>query len=984
MSIPGSASPLFIGAAAGAAAAGYQIDRSLRFNSADGAYLGKTFSSAGSTTTWTLSFWVKRATSGVNQAVFMAYDGSSIGEASYANIQFNYNDQLVVGYAYASYKTTNRRFRDFSSWYHIVIRLETGNSTPGDRVQIYVNGVKETSFASTHDPDSGQSLAWNKAYIHRIGSEYNQQYSNCLFAEMHFVEQALDPTDFGEFDSDNNWNPKQFSGTYGTNGFYLKFADNSSNAALGTDSSGNNNTFTTHNLTAGANYGLTTAARIVGTSETFSFPITYTATLTYEFFVRITTDGTYNHMARADGDVWNLGTSGSNLLFGNFNGGWTTFNSTGLNDSQWHFVRLTTTGSSTSLYVDGSLISTNYSGGSVSTGSQVTNTIRGTGSSVFEIAHLRITTGGTPPTTGIPSIASMNAAAGSGGTLAFYDKLDDIASSGTKTSDGGNVTITMSAATVGVTDPSNDSLLDTPTNYDDGTNVGGNYATLNPLHKGNNATLSNGNLSLINTAWSTTVSTIGVSSGKWYAEVTLTGTLTYPAFGVSSLNGAYTTSYFGQTADSFAWFAYQGGGLYTAGAYTNRTGDWNQSSAVGDVIGLALDMDNGTLKFYRNGNLLGGGNAFTGITGTQFFATCGYPQRENWNFGQRAFAYPVSGYKSLCTTNLPDPTIADGSTAFDVATYVGNGTTNTAITGLNHSPDLLWIKSRSSTQWHFLADTIRGNTKNLASNAADAEETRTNRLLSFDSNGFTIGNNNTVNENNSNFVAWAWDAGTSTVSNTDGSITSQVRASQTNGISIVTFTGNGTASATVGHGLNAAPSMMFLKNRDAALNWDFQAFGTTRMSLNLTEGNQGNGLSTFTSSTFSLADGSTTRNASGVDYLALLFSPVEGFSSMGSYQGNGSADGPFVYTGFKVNWLLVRRSDATQNWVITDGVRNTSNIVDRGLYADLTNSESTADRFDFVSNGFKIRTNFLESNASGGTYIYLAFAEHPFKTARAR
>ena len=252
MSIPGSASPLFIGAAAGAAA-GYQIDRSLRFNSADSAYLGKTFSSAGNTTTWTLSFLDKRATLGGVKNIFMSYNGSSIAEADYANINFNSSDQLVVGYAYASYKTTDRKFTDVSSWYHIVIRLETGNSTASDRVQIYVNGVKETSFASTHDPDSGQSLAWNKAHDHRLGSELNQFYNDCYLAEVQFIDgQALAASDFGEYDDNNVWQAKdcQSALTYGTNGFYLKFADNSSNAALGTDSSGNSNTWTVNNLTA--------------------------------------------------------------------------------------------------------------------------------------------------------------------------------------------------------------------------------------------------------------------------------------------------------------------------------------------------------------------------------------------------------------------------------------------------------------------------------------------------------------------------------------------------------------------------------------------------------------------------------------------------------------------------------------------------------------------------------------------------------------
>ena len=237
-----------------------------------------------------------------------------------------------------------------------------------------------------------------------------------------------------------------------------------------------------------------------------------------------------------------------------------------------------------------------------------------------------------------------------------------------------------------------DASTDTPTPFDDEGNGTGNYATLNSLHKSPNTTLSQGNLQLVNTTtWGTTISTIGMSSGKWYAEVTLSGTIGYPAFGVSSIDGAPVTSYLGQDADSYVWFAYAAGGLYTAGGYTDQTGDWVVDCAADDVIGLALDMVNGTLKYYKNGTLLGGGNAFTGITGTQFFATCGYSQTEDWNFGARPFAYtnagvdrPAADYLALNTYNLDDTEILSGE-------YEGNADADGPFVWMNATPATLKI-----------------------------------------------------------------------------------------------------------------------------------------------------------------------------------------------------------------------------------------------------------------------------------------------------
>ena len=795
-----------VAGAAGQGGAGYKIERSLRFNSADSAYLGKTFSSAGNTTTWTLSFWIKRAKGGNSKSVLMAYSGSSIAETSYANIYFNSSDQLIVGYAYANYKRTNRVFRDFSSWYHIVIRLETGNSTASDRVQIYVNGEKETSFASTHDPDLNQSLAWNKAYIHRFGSEYGQFYNDCYFADVYFIDgQALAPTDFGEYDSNNVWQPIEYSGTYGSNGFHLDFSDNSSNAALGTDSSGNSNTWTVNNL----------------------------------------------------------------------------------------------------------------------------------------------------------SVAS-----GSG----------------------------------------NDSLIDTPTNYTAASgNNGGNYATLNPLQKGSSITLSNGNLDVSHSGSNNAifVSTIGVSSGKWYVEFTLT--TSNANVGITN-NPILSNGYLGQGSGDYVYYN-------NGKKYNNATGaTYGDSFGAGDTIGVAFDADGGNIYFYKNGIVQNSGTAaYTGLTsGPYFFGggeSAGSGQAGNWNFGQRQFAISSipTGYKSLCTTNFPDPTIADGLTAFDVALWTGNGSSQT-VSSLNFNPDIIWTKTRSHAVDSKLVDTVRGISEVQETNQARADYTDTNGVTSTSATGFSLGSGGDFNTNGRTYVGWTWDCGTSTASNTDGSITTNVRVNTSAGCSIVTYTGTG-SNATFGHGLGATPEFVIVKSRSNTQNWAVyhasnSVGGATPAEL-YAYLNSGNAVSSTdagpfwnnTAPTSSVVNVGTDNdtNASSYTYVAYCFAPVDGFSNFGVFTGNGSTNGPFVYTGFRPNWVMVKSETYAGNWNIFDYRRPEYNETDGILRANTSGAEfdgsaqgSFSIGVDLLSNGFKIRQAGVDANSSGQRLIYAAFAEHPFKTSRAR
>jgi len=369
------------------------------------------------------------------------------------------------------------------------------------------------------------------------------------------------------------------------------------------------------------------------------------------------------------------------------------------------------------------------------------------------------------------------------------------------------------------------------------------------------------------------------------------------------------------------------------------------------------------------------------------------------NFGSRAFAYAApSGYKALCTANLDPPTIADGSKYFDTKLWTGTNTNaSVTVSGYKFSPDFIWAKSRSNPFSHNIYDIVRGTGKGLYSDNTGAEVTNNQYgyISAFNSYGFTAtpgsADNDFFNGTNKTYVGWAWDAGDSTAPNTDGSITSQVRAQPSAGFSIVTYTG-GAANSTVGHGLNAEPYVIICKSRtQSSAGWDVyhRSIGKDKfliLNQNYAEGVYSNhwGTSGPDSTTFGVSQANYFNNHG--DMVAYCFAPVEGYSAMGSYTGNGSDDGPFVFTGHSVAWIMIKRSDAVDNWVIYDVARDTYNIGGRRLYPDLTNLESqnVSHYVDILSNGFKVRSTGGMLNANGGNYIYMSFASNPFKTTRAR
>jgi len=329
-------------------------------------------------------------------------------------------------------------------------------------------------------------------------------------------------------------------------------------------------------------------------------------------------------------------------------------------------------------------------------------------------------------------------------------------------------------------------------------------------------------------------------------------------------------------------------------------------------------------------------------------------------------------------------TINKSGDYFNTKLYTGTGATQ-SITGVGFQPDWTWIKRRSTSQDHNLYDAIRGATKALESNSTSVEQTKADDLTAFASDGFTLGSGVKTNANNETHASWNWKANGAGSANTDGSISSTVSANTTSGFSIVSYTGNGTNNATVGHGLGVTPTLLIGKCLGTTANWQVVGnFGS------LTEGkylilNETSAIGTSSNVSFDASattvkfQGGQGINISGQPHIAYCFAEKKGFSKFGSYTGNGNADGTFVYTGFKPAFVIHKRTDATSNWTMHDSTRSLFNTADERLYSNLSNAEDSGGNYgdDILSNGFKIRTTSSSWNASGGTYIYMAFAEAP-------
>ena len=1224
---------ILAGAAGSGGAAAYQIDRSLRFNPSDTPWLFFDPSQHGNRKTFTFSFWVKRSGFGTQQLIH--YVRSGPGNTGY--IQFDTSDRLCVvseiGSSNDCEKVTTQVFRDPSAWYHIVVKFDAANTN----CDIYVNGEEVTAFDTNNEPSNVDSY-FGGDFQHYLGAYDGSAVVDGYLAEVHMVNgQALDESDFGKLDDNNVWQPKEYSGTYGTNGFHLDFSDNSSKAALGTDSSGNSNTWTVNNLAATAP-GLSTANQgfnvvtYTGNAGTQSIPVGFApdfvwikernGTKHHALCDSVRGNGKLLYSALSNGEQ-DIGSSVVALTSTGFDLGYNSgfsvvsHNYNNVDHVAWCWKAGGTAVSNTYGSITSSVSANNTYGFSIVTYTGDGNNSKTVGhglnsapkmvfykrrdaSGNWKVYHESTGAGslgelnsagtistngdiGTAPTSSVIAVSSgvstyLNDNNGTyvaycwseipgfskfgsfthssttslnlgfkpkfflikqtDGTTPWYlfdaerDSFDDPLFPNTAGAEANGFAFTANDTGISwisgslnsgtyiyaaFADKPNgsiiDSLIETPTNYEAASgNNGGNYCTLNPLESALSG-LNNGNLNSGSSgaaSWKICTSTMAVSSGKYYWEGFTTQTATESAgwqFGFCQISPSSLTTPYG----TGKW-SYQDAVVYYQGSSSNVS----TTAGANDLLAYALDMDAGTCKLYVNNSLV---HTFTGVTGTitPFVGSYNSPT-VTVNFGQRPFAYtPPTGFKSLCTTNLLDPLIADPSTVFDVVTRPGGGVTKTFTT---LRPGFVWEKRRESQSSHYLFDVNRGNDKYLITNNTTTEGSSSG-AFTFNTNSYAA---STAFDwpSSATVVDWVWDGGSSNtpisagsvssalynqtqtfstglVSSTgsyysgdpatalfDGDISTSANPSTGNGSSL-TFTppstlsytssveiytggsgthsfnggtatshsattwttiasGSGTISSivvtgsnypawrairvdgkelvdsgvsitnvpsiastvranasagfsivkgnfssvgdgTLAHGLNAAPTFYVIRNIDSSSGWyayTTAVDGTLDYAFLNTTG-------AFSASSRSLPTSSVIQYQSIAtgNHIAYCWAPVAGYSAFGSYEGNGdtSGNGPFVFTGMRPRWLLIKCSSHSGNWGIWDTARDSFNVAYRRLQPHESFGESGDDvnvYVDILSNGFRIKNADNDSNGSGRTYIYAAFAESPLKYARAR
>ena len=844
--------------------------KSLRFDGSS-SYLSKTPTQAGNKRTWTFSFWVKRCDVGPNtQVIWMAYN-AAIDEANYATISFTSTGQLRVGWAYDTYKTTSAQYRDPSAWMHCCVSVDTNHAVASERVQIAINGVKQTEFAGSHDPDLGQELAWNGAYLHHLGSEASQQYSHNYLSEIQFVDgQQLSCDEFGFFDGQGIWQPKRFTGDYSSGPVYsnaVPTADGFRSGRLphhGFD--GDLTSYiavdnTTFNLDVGS-WGLSGVLEVyTGSNHQYAVDggsassmtangwtnvgnagsittLTFTRTDgNYPYFNAIRLDGvtlidasvgrnsfhldfsdgvkdqsglgndwTANNIGLAGGNVARTSELSENHASGSVSQPYNAFNATyissKINTSTWAVTSTAWVGSYSAAYAELRWIPTG--GYAVSSSLRVyygcyDNTTKTT---TLTITYTDGSTETDSMTSGNNNWMKLFTASNAAGKTVQKVELSPSTPSATNLHFGGFV---IDNAIVESSNPDSDFFVDSPVNGNEAsTGAGGqrrgNYATLNSITPiGSNCTFSNGNLDVSVGSSSSNgnrgiraISTIGMTSGKWYCEHVITGGSTARSnigvinnldYGWDDGSGNY---WIGRGANDYIVWS-NGGAAYTGSAQSNAYGvGWG----VNDVIGCAFDADEGKMYIYKNGTVMNSGTpSHTGLTdGPYFFIFSEVGSDISVNFGQRPFKHPVSGYSPLATSFMPEPAIKRGDEAATVALYTGNQGGQT-VENLRISPDLVWIKNRSTNPssghyWH-IHDTVRGKTGSfynaLYTNGSESENTYAGStyggLSDITEDGFTLSpaagySPAHLNANGTTYAAFCWDAGETTTTISVGGLNS--------------------------------------------------------------------------------------------------------------------------------------------------------------------------------------------------------------------
>ena len=978
----GSASNFFLGASSAGGGAVEGPIKSVRFNSEDTTNLNRTFA-AGNRQTFTLSWWMKRCViDESNKRIFGKSTGSeqfSIMHDSTGRLYtyFNLDSPTDV-----STQTFVPQYRDPSAWAHYVLAFDTTQSTDSDRIKFYYNGVQVTDFNGTPNwPTQNASFKWNNAsdtyYIGGISS----YYINAYLADMYHVDgQQLDCTSFGSFDTNNVWRPKSFTGTYGTNGFHLFDFQNES--TIGHDSSGNENDWTANNLEDVTSNNTNNVDNVSNITQLQNNGANQTINLAN---LRTMMNSSNFQDADTDNSTWGVRVNGASKKFGVK---WS--NLTGLTGISVRWQR----GSSVDVQVKttGSGI-TESTDTLTSTRSQVTfSTTETSGEILFEDVT-------------------------SGATNGYYIRALEFKGYG-------SVTYPTNAENFVAPGPDQDVLFDVPTNgsTEDATGAGGeisaNYATWNSLDP-TTVTFSDGNLKgTSNGANYGAFGTIGVGSGKWYWEQLILGQNSFVGItdiesdvdsrGYGSSNSLY---YYGNTGTTYGTLAGQSAGTTVGDTFTTN-----------DIIGTALDMDNGTVAFYKNGKLqatLTPPNNLEDFVITAAMDNGGGTATVNViNFGQRpwTFAAPTN-YKALCTSNLSTPTIPDGSDHFDTVLRTADTSQVKSVTGLAFSPDVIWEKPRSVSQSHYLADTVRSVSNTISSDSTAAESSYPSYITSSNSDGYTIGTGDFTS--GTTIVAWTWDAGDSNTSISAGSQNSSLYNQDQVWSTYGTFVGNyfngiytwdGVFSASMNYDqfgslyVSSGTKPKWTLSSSLACNSEFKFYCYNNTTIILNEGLASEVSSTSTGGgTFHYHTMAFSGNIESVkmdnyssylirlyvDGKALIDSDVTGIDvpaisstvranqeagfSIVSYTGTGTS-GDTVEHGLNAvpEFILTKRRDSTGYWPVYHKKLSTGYALQLDANAAQFAGSQLYTNTAPTSSVFSVGNNAV-INADGGTYISYCF-----------
>ena len=1035
--------------AASGAVDDYEIDQSLRFNYSGQSYLARTPNAVGNRKTYTLSFWAKLC---LDQNTYVFNAGTVAGAGIEAFMLSGGWQDIYYGQSYApTYFRTSTVYsqgRDPTAWYHIFHVHDTTQSTAGNRSRTWINGVEFEEYTTelhnsfSYQDEDEQGLISTQT-LHRIGgADDNSQYMDGNLAEFHYFDGAVKAvTDFGKTNAlTGQWVPKKYGGGgYGTNGCYLKFS-------VGTDKFAP---------------WFSSSVEGIYVSHTAAIDSLAAKSFTQEGWIYPENDG-----GGSLDCIWSCGVSqqiywdygNSRIVVYYHDGSSYIFDgvaSTGnVKAGQWCHFAVVRNGNTMTVYTHGVGGTSASSSGTIaaSTDNGYIGSYKGESAAQFKgsvygfrstIGTARYTSNFTPPTSDLTDDIAWDSSAETGvGFLQVTNSNSTITDAGeghtvTKVGSWSSVPFSPTVDSLG-TDHSgqeNDwvpfNLLNDGVSKDTPTN---NFATFNSVDAGT------GNLTWGNLKWQTTSAHSDAcgtfkfpDSGKWYYEIYFVDVNSGYA-GIAPIKhtkvegGAWDNDVLSIKLSTGEKYHYSGGSWGTD-SYGTNIGD-------GEILQVAVDMDNNKVYFGDTGTWMNSGNPATGsnpaYTLTAAKKALGWkplvygPPSTNdveciANFGQNGtfngsvtaggntdgngygdFKYALpSGFKALCSKNLSDPTIALPGDHFNTLLYTGNDADDRTLTGVGFQPDLVIIAARNEgANWHNTFDAARGVSKRIFTNDDNVEITESdpnNSLVAFTSDGFTVDDSSghsDINASAHTYCAWNWKAGGGAgSSNTDGTLnTTTTSVNTTAGISIGTYTGEGGVK-TVGHGLGKLPEVIMVKCRSHEIDWCvYHRFGTEAthsLSLNdssILDDNDNRWNDTDPTTDVFTIYSSNEVNDSGKTYVYYAFAEIEGFSKFGTYLGTGSTAGAFVHTGFRPAWIMLKNiTGSTNNWYIFDNKRSPWNVVDDALWANeaWTDASSASYNVDFTSNGFKLRTD-SQNNNSGVQYAYMAFAETPFKTANAR